>query len=221
MTDPISSKHFSGPKSLPFGLQPNINNNSSSHKFPKNQSKIKSIPCLETNLHKILARKFAETNPSSSTSSNFEKLSFEKAKLLTKAYYRLLRSDSDAVLNYCRSSSDQKDDSKPKHLNRTYSSLATVTNPNNSFHQSHTVKHKNSHPQSTTGSIVKPSDRLKWNALISSGNEELAQIVSGLSNTAEALNEYLMDMLLEKDELLNKQDQMLEKISELADELLD
>ena len=220
MTDSISSKPFSGPKSLPFGLQPKINNNSPSYKCQANQNRIKSIPCLETNLHKILARKFAETNPS--TSSNFEKLSFEKAKLLTKAYYRLLRSDSDAVLHYCQSS-DQKDlqNSKLKHLNRTYSSLATVATSTNSFHQSHPTKHKSSHPQSTTGSIVKPSDRLKWNSLISSGNEELTQIVSGLGNTAAALNEYLVDMLLEKDELLNKQDLMLEKISELADELLD
>ncbi len=39
---------------------------------------------LETNLHKILARKIADS----------EEVSFRKAKLLTKAYYRLLRSDS-------------------------------------------------------------------------------------------------------------------------------
>ena len=149
-------------------------------------------------------------------------MSFEKAKLLTKAYYRLLRSDSDAVLNYCQSSEHaESGPSKSKPLNRTYSSLATIAPPTNSFSHNQSVKHKSSHPQSTTGSIVKPSDRLKWNALISSKNEELAQIVSGLSNTAQALNEYLVDMLLEKDGLLNKQDEMLEKISELADELLD
>ena len=217
MTDQVSSKSFSGPKSLPFGLQPCMNN-PSSVKSQAYQNKIKSIPCLETNLHKILARKFAESYPSNS--SNIEELSFEKAKLLTKAYYRLLRSDSDAVLNYCQSSEQaEAGPSKLKQLNRTYSSLATIAPPMNS--QSQSVKHKSSHPQSTTGSIVKPSDRLKWNALISSKNEELAQIVSGLSNTAQALNEYLVDMLLEKDGLLNKQDEMLEKISELADELLD
>ena len=217
MTDPIASKSFSGPKSLPFGLQPSANK-TPLHKNQAIQNKIKSIPCLETNLHKILARKFAESNLS--TSSNFEELSFEKAKLLTKAYYRLLRSDSDAVLNYCQSSEQtETESSKPKQLNRTYSSLATIAPPENSFSQS--LKHKSSHPQSTTGSIVKPSDRLKWNALISSKNEELAQMVSGLSNTAQALNEYLVDMLLEKDGLLNKQDEMLERISELADELLD
>ena len=219
MNDPMSSKSFSGPKSLPFGLQPSSNKNPPL-KNQLFQNKIKSIPCLETNLHKILARKFAETN--SSTSSNFEEMSFEKAKLLTKAYYRLLRSDSDAVLNYCQSSEQaETESSKSKQLSRTYSSLATIAPPTSSFSQNKSVKHKSSHPQSTTGSIVKPSDRLKWNALISSKNEELAQIVSGLSNTAQALNEYLVDMLLEKDGLLNKQDEMLERISELADELLD
>ena len=41
----------------------------------------KTIPSLETNLHKILARKFLDS----------EEVSFKKAKLLTKAYYQLLR----------------------------------------------------------------------------------------------------------------------------------
>jgi len=44
----------------------------------------KSIPSLETNLHKILARKFLDS----------EEVSFRKAKLLTKAYYQLLRTNS-------------------------------------------------------------------------------------------------------------------------------
>ena len=43
----------------------------------------KTIPSLETNLHKILARKFQDS----------EEVSFRKAKLLTKAYYQLLRSN--------------------------------------------------------------------------------------------------------------------------------
>ena len=46
----------------------------------------KSIPCLETNLHKILARKFLDS----------EEVSFRKAKLLTKAYYQLLRTTNNA-----------------------------------------------------------------------------------------------------------------------------
>ena len=44
----------------------------------------KTIPSLETNLHKILARKFLDS----------EEVSFKKAKLLTKAYYQLLRTNS-------------------------------------------------------------------------------------------------------------------------------
>ena len=46
--------------------------------------KRKAIPSLETNLHKILARKFLDS----------EEVSFKKAKLLTKAYYQLLRTNS-------------------------------------------------------------------------------------------------------------------------------
>ena len=45
----------------------------------------KFIPSLETNLHKILARKFLDS----------EEVSFKKAKLLTKAYYQLLRTTSN------------------------------------------------------------------------------------------------------------------------------
>ena len=219
MKNSISSKSYSGPKSLPYGLQHN-EKDIPPNKTQMFKNKIRSIPCLETNLHKILARKFAESNPS--TSSNLEELSFKKAKLLTKAYYRLLRSDSDAVLQYYQSSGELNNSVGPKHLTRTYSSLATIAPTSSSTLSRCDVRHKSSHPQSTTtGSMVKPSDRLKWKALISAGNEELSRIVSGLSNTAQALNEYLVDMLLEKDGLLNRQDEMLEKISELADELLD
>lgn len=218
MTNSISSKSYSGPKSLPYGSQHN-ERDILPNKTQIYKNKITSIPCLETNLHKILARKFAESNPS--TSSNLEELSFKKAKLLTKAYYRLLRSDSDAVLQYYQSSGGLNNSVRPKHLARTYSSLATIAPTLSPTLSNSGMKHKSSHPQSTTGSMVKPSDRLKWKALISAGNEELNRIVSGLSNTAQALNGYLVDMLLEKDGLLNKQDEMLEKISELADELLD
>lgn len=50
--------------------------------------KRKTIPSLETNLHKILARKFLDS----------EEVSFKKAKLLTKAYYQLLRTNSSDVI---------------------------------------------------------------------------------------------------------------------------
>ena len=215
---PKLSQPLSGPISLPFGLQPS-GLDTSSIRAKKSKSKIMSIPYLETNLHKILARKFAEGNASSS-SLNSEELSFNKAKLLTKAYYRLLRSDSDAVLQYCQSSSDETNASfGTRHPTRGYSSLANIQSPDEV--SSNIMKHKNSYPQSTTGCMVKQSERLKWKSLISASNEELSQIVSGLSNTGQALNEYLVDLLLEKDGLLNKQDEMLEKISELADELLE
>ena len=219
---PKLSQPLSGPISLPFGLQPS-GLDTSSIRAKKSKSKIMSIPYLETNLHKILARKFAEGNASSS-SLNSEELSFNKAKLLTKAYYRLLRSDSDAVLQYCQSSSDETNASSgTRHPTRGYSSLANIQSPDevSSSNNNNIMKHKNSHPQSTTGCMVKQSERLKWKSLISASNEELSQIVSGLSNTGQALNEYLVDLLLEKDGLLNKQDEMLEKISELADELLE
>ena len=48
-----------------------------------------SIPSLETNLLKILARKIQDS----------EDISFRKAKLLTKAYYRMLRNNSDFPQN--------------------------------------------------------------------------------------------------------------------------
>ena len=51
----------------------------------------KSIPSLETNLHKILARKFMDS----------EDVSFKKAKLLTKAYYQLLRTTSGEDEDVC------------------------------------------------------------------------------------------------------------------------
>ncbi len=46
-----------------------------------------TLPSLETNLHKILARKIQDS----------EEMTFRKAKLLTKAYYRLLRRESAAA----------------------------------------------------------------------------------------------------------------------------
>ena len=43
---------------------------------------------------------------------------------------------------------------------------------------------------------------------------------SFFSFSAKALNEYLVNLLVERDDLLSKQDEMLEEISELADTLL-
>ena len=63
-------------------------------------------------------------------------------------------------------------------------------------------------------------DRLAWPALLRANNSELARMVTGLNNTVKALNDYLMELLQERDFLLNQQDEMLENISELTDNLL-
>lgn len=41
-----------------------------------------------------------------------------------------------------------------------------------------------------------------------------------LSNTVKALNDYLVELLEEREEIAARQDQMLEHISELTDALL-
>ena len=48
-----------------------------------------ALPSLETNLHKILARKIQDS----------EDVSFRKAKLLTKAYYKLLRESASPIVD--------------------------------------------------------------------------------------------------------------------------
>ena len=53
------------------------------------QIRASSLPSLETNLHKILARKIQDS----------EEVSFRKAKLLTKAYYMLLRESSTPIMD--------------------------------------------------------------------------------------------------------------------------
>ena len=45
-------------------------------------------------------------------------------------------------------------------------------------------------------------------------------MVAGLNNTVKALNDYLVELLQERDVLLSQQDEMLENISELTDNLL-
>ena len=64
------------------------------------------------------------------------------------------------------------------------------------------------------------NDRLAWPALLGANNSELARMVTGLNNTVKALNDYLMELLQERDTLLSQQDEMLENISELTDSLL-
>ena len=71
-------------------------------------------------------------------------------------------------------------------------------------------------PPSTRAS----DDRLAWPALLGANNSELARMATGLNNTVKALNDYLMELLQERDSLLSQQDEMLENISELTDSLL-
>ena len=63
-------------------------------------------------------------------------------------------------------------------------------------------------------------DRLSWPALLRADNKELSRMVAGLNNTVKALNDYLVELLQERDVLLSQQDEMLENISELTDNLL-
>ena len=64
------------------------------------------------------------------------------------------------------------------------------------------------------------NDRLSWPALLRADNKELARMVTGLNNTVKALNDYLMELLQDRDALHSQQDEMLEHISELTDSLL-
>lgn len=133
---------------------------------------VAAIPSLEMNLHKILARKIQDS----------EEVSFRKAKLLTKAYYKLLR--------------EQKVD------------LTVLQSANG--HQ----------PPSSDFKRKIHDDRLSWPKLLCTEPGELKRIVVGMSNTVKALNDYLVDLLVERDELLATQDNLLEEISELTDNLL-
>ena len=132
-----------------------------------------SLPSLETNLHKILARKIADS----------EEVSFRKAKLLTKAYYKLLRESATPIIDP----------------------------------QVQVIRKRREEEEFT---LKIGQGRLSWQMLLSKDNAELKRTVGGLSNTVKALNDFLMDMLVERDSLLMKQDEMLEQISELTDNLL-
>ena len=76
--------------------------------------------------------------------------------------------------------------------------------------------------KSQSRKILKPprDDRLSWPALLRADNKELSRMVAGLNNTVQALNDYLVELLQERDVLLSQQDEMLENISELTDNLL-
>eukprot|EP00096_Caligus_rogercresseyi_P002239 TRINITY_DN14316_c0_g1_i1.p1 TRINITY_DN14316_c0_g1~~TRINITY_DN14316_c0_g1_i1.p1 ORF type:complete len:270 (+),score=80.92 TRINITY_DN14316_c0_g1_i1:192-1001(+) len=144
---------------------------------PRQNFHISSCPLIETNLHKILARKIHDC----------EEMSFSKTKLLTKAYYQLLRD-----LN--------GNENVPSRL------LPSLHEPNPGTPL----------PKKSLSTDI----RIPWQTLISSDSNELKRIVNGLSNSAQALNEYLMELLIEREDLTAKQDSMLEEIGELTDDLV-
>ncbi len=130
-----------------------------------------TLPSLETNLHKILARKIQDS----------EEMTFRKAKLLTKAYYMLLRGSSSIP--------------------------STASN--------------NQLQPVAAGRCKRIGEgRLSWQTLLSTDFSELRRTVRGLGNAIKALNDYLVELLVERDGLLGQQDDMLEEISELTDSLL-
>ena len=63
--------------------------------------------------------------------------------------------------------------------------------------------------------------KLSLPALVRTSHADLHRMVGGLKNTVTALNEYLVDLLLERDDLLGHQDELLEEISEATDALLE
>jgi len=122
---------------------------------------------LDTNLHKILARRLAGGQP----------VSYDSCKLLTKAYYKLLRDPA-------------------------VSQVGLV-----SAGQGELFTHNT-------------TDTINWQSLVGADKEQLKKIVAGYTGLARSLNDQLMQELITKDELLAKQDMMLDTISEMTDNLL-
>jgi len=198
-----------------------------------------SLASLETNLHKILARKFADEMSKTDSSweqsgKKVEELSFQKAKLLTKAYYRLLRGANDDSQQLDHRQLDpaavgpaslQVGLSKKSSVGNSALTSSSTAAGKDSGAGSRGVKKSSASAIILRNSVVyhknkEDFDRKRWQALINADVEELRKMVEGLGNTAQALNEYLVTLLVERDDLLSKQDDMLEEISELADTLL-
>jgi len=122
---------------------------------------------LDTNLHKILARRLAGGQP----------VSYDSCKLLTKAYYKLLRDPA-------------------------VSQVGLVSGGQGELFTHNTT------------------DTINWQSLVGADKEQLEKIVAGYTGLARSLNDQLMQELITKDELLAKQDMMLDTISEMTDNLL-
>ena len=94
-----------------------------------------------------------------------------------------------------------------------------VGHKRNSNNRDHVYKRQQSRSRIMLKTPIR-DDRLSWPALLRADNKELSRMVAGLNNTVKALNDYLVELLQERDVLLNQQDEMLENISELTDNLL-
>ncbi len=62
--------------------------------------------------------------------------------------------------------------------------------------------------------------RLSWHKLIRTECVELRRFSVGLGNAVAALGDYLADLLQERDSLKSDQDAMLDRISDITDEML-
>ena len=74
--------------------------------------------------------------------------------------------------------------------------------------------------KSRSGAKPIGAGNISLRSLVKQDPSELRRIVRGLGNTVKALNDYLMELLVERDELLGRQDGMLEEISEITDKML-
>jgi len=186
-----------------------------------------SLARLETNLHKILARKFADemskTNQMEAngkqgdSSASAEQVSFKKAKLLTKAYYRLLRNSEKSAGSFTSPSSTADAVTDDQYTSLQPHSAAVHQAKARTRSQAQVVGRQG--PGSNFGQ-KDPDLTGRWQALVNADTCELKKMVEGLSDTSQTLNKYLVHSLIERDELLAEQAYMLEEISELADTLL-
>jgi hypothetical protein len=79
----------SPPSAGPMSLGPHFNNGGAAGCTGGIRTQQTYLPSLETNLHKILARKIQDS----------EEVSFRKSKLLTMAYYKLLRESPQPIVD--------------------------------------------------------------------------------------------------------------------------
>ena len=140
---------------------------------------------LDTNLHKILARRLAGGQP----------VSYDSCKLLTKAYYKLLRDPAVSQVGLVSAGQGEL---------FTHNTTDTIN------------------WQSLVGADKEQVKLIRQKNIFSIKHWlfKLEKIVAGYTGLARSLNDQLMQELMTKDELLAKQDMMLDTISEMTDNLL-